>query len=71
MGTTLEAALIRGSSCLVSHTGDSRVYAINENGIRQVTKDHSYVNVLLKVVKLRRKKQKSSTAKLDYESSWF
>ena len=47
MGTTLEAALIRGRSCLVSHTGDSRVYAINENGVRQVTRDHSYVNVLL------------------------
>ncbi|WP_203246181.1 Stp1/IreP family PP2C-type Ser/Thr phosphatase [Sporosarcina beigongshangi] len=47
MGTTLEAALIRGRSCLVSHTGDSRVYAINDNGICQVTRDHSYVNVLL------------------------
>lgn len=47
MGTTLEAALIRGNSCLVSHTGDSRVYAINENGVRQITKDHSYVNILL------------------------
>ncbi|MFJ7933093.1 Stp1/IreP family PP2C-type Ser/Thr phosphatase [Sporosarcina sp. NPDC096371] len=47
MGTTLEAALIRGRTCLVSHTGDSRVYAINDNGIRQVTRDHSYVNVLL------------------------
>lgn len=47
MGTTLEAALFRGSSCLVSHTGDSRVYAINENGICQITKDHSYVNILL------------------------
>jgi PPM family protein phosphatase len=47
MGTTLEVALLRGSSCLVSHTGDSRVYAINDYGIRQVTRDHSYVNVLL------------------------
>ena len=47
MGTTLEAALIRDRSCLVSHTGDSRVYAINENGVRQITRDHSYVNVLL------------------------
>ncbi len=37
----------QGRSCLVSHTGDSRVYAINENGVRQVTRDHSYVNVLL------------------------
>ena len=47
MGTTLEAAVIRGRSCLVSHTGDSRVYAISKEGIRQVTRDHSYVNVLL------------------------
>lgn len=47
MGTTLEAALIRGRTCLVSHTGDSRVYAVNDHGIRQVTRDHSYVNVLL------------------------
>ncbi|WP_342509365.1 Stp1/IreP family PP2C-type Ser/Thr phosphatase [Sporosarcina sp. FSL K6-2383] len=47
MGTTLEAVLIRGRSCLVSHTGDSRVYAINDNGICQVTRDHSYVNALL------------------------
>ena len=47
MGTTLEAALIHGHSCLISHIGDSRVYAINAEGIRQVTTDHSYVNVLI------------------------
>ena len=47
MGTTLEAALIRGRTCLVSHTGDSRVYTIKDKGIRQVTRDHSYVNALL------------------------
>lgn len=47
MGTTLEAALIRGRSCLISHTGDSRVYAIDGQGVRQVTRDHSYVNALL------------------------
>lgn len=47
MGTTLEAALIRGRNGLISHTGDSRVYAINNNGICQVTRDHSFVNVLL------------------------
>lgn len=47
MGTTLEAALINEQSCLVSHVGDSRVYAINADGVRQITRDHSYVNVLL------------------------
>ncbi|WP_438317471.1 Stp1/IreP family PP2C-type Ser/Thr phosphatase [Sporosarcina sp. FA9] len=47
MGTTLEAALIHGHSCLVTHVGDSRVYAVNSNGVSQVTRDHSYVNALL------------------------
>lgn len=47
MGTTLEVALIRGRSCLISHVGDSRVYKINEAEVKQVTTDHSYVNVLI------------------------
>ena len=47
MGTTLDAALINGRSCLVTHVGDSRVYAINKEGVRQITRDHSYVNILL------------------------
>jgi protein phosphatase len=47
MGTTLEVALIRGESCLISHTGDSRVYSVSKEEISQITRDHSYVNVLL------------------------
>ena len=47
MGTTLEVALIRENSCLISHTGDSRVYSISKDEICQITRDHSYVNVLL------------------------
>lgn len=47
MGTTLEVALIRGDSCLISHTGDSRVYSVSKEEICQITRDHSYVNVLL------------------------
>lgn len=47
MGTTLEAVLIRGRSCLGLHIGDSRVYAIQKEEIRQVTTDHSYVNILV------------------------
>ena len=46
-GDDVDAALIHGRSCLVTHVGDSRVYAINKDGVRQVTRDHSYVNVLL------------------------
>jgi serine/threonine protein phosphatase PrpC len=47
MGTTLDAVLINGRSCLVAHVGDSRVYVINNDGARQITRDHSYVNVLV------------------------
>lgn len=47
MGTTLEVVLIRGRSCLVSHIGDSRVYKISNDEVKQVTTDHSYVNVLI------------------------
>lgn len=48
MGTTLEVVLVQDRSCLMLHVGDSRIYSINtEDGARQITTDHSYVNVLL------------------------
>ncbi|KXH79937.1 Stp1/IreP family PP2C-type Ser/Thr phosphatase [Sporosarcina sp. HYO08] len=47
MGTTLDAVLIRGSDCQIVHAGDSRVYQLNQKDVKQITKDHSYVNVLL------------------------
>ena len=47
MGTTLVAALIRGRKGTVVNVGDSRVYLANENGIRQITKDHSLVQMMV------------------------
>lgn len=47
MGTTLDAVLVNGNKGLVTHVGDSRVYIINESEIIQITRDHSYVNILL------------------------
>lgn len=46
MGTTLIAALIDNEDCVICHIGDSRAYVINET-VEQVTRDHSYVNVLV------------------------
>ncbi|WP_235318428.1 Stp1/IreP family PP2C-type Ser/Thr phosphatase [Planococcus sp. CAU13] len=46
MGTTLIAALIEGNSCVICHIGDSRVYTFNGKA-EQITRDHSYVNVLV------------------------
>ena len=47
MGTTLVAALVRGRKVTVIHVGDSRAYAITRNGIRQLTRDHSVVQMML------------------------
>lgn len=47
MGTTLVAALIHGRKVTIAHVGDSRAYGINSDGIRQLTKDHSLVQLML------------------------
>ena len=47
MGTTLIAVLFDEQHCLVSHVGDSRVYQFTNESVELITRDHSYVNVLL------------------------
>lgn len=47
MGTTLVAALVRGKKVTVVNVGDSRAYAINAEGIRQITRDHSLVQMMV------------------------
>ena len=47
MGTTLIAVLIDEDHCLISHIGDSRVYQFTNNSIKLITRDHSYVNILV------------------------
>ncbi|TWT28145.1 Stp1/IreP family PP2C-type Ser/Thr phosphatase [Planomicrobium sp. CPCC 101110] len=46
MGTTLIAALIDDAGCVMCHIGDSRAYVI-DGTVEQLTRDHSYVNVLI------------------------
>lgn len=48
MGTTLEVALIVEEKIYISHIGDSRIYKIKKQEITQITKDHSYVEKLIK-----------------------
>ena len=47
MGTTLAAVLIRGREVTAVNVGDSRVYRINEDGITQITRDHSVVQMMV------------------------
>lgn len=47
MGTTLIAVLLDEQHGLISHVGDSRVYQFTDDTVQLITRDHSYVNILL------------------------
>jgi len=47
MGTTLVAALIHGHRVTVVNVGDSRAYKVDSDGIRQITRDHSLVQMMV------------------------
>ena len=47
MGSTLVAALVRGNRVSLINVGDSRAYVINQKGIRQITRDHSVVQMMV------------------------
>lgn len=53
MGTTLVAAVIEDSSMYVANVGDSRLYLIR-NQLKQITKDHSYVEELVSLGQMER-----------------
>jgi protein phosphatase len=43
MGSTVVAGLFHGPRVTLAHVGDSRAYLLAPEGIRQVTRDHSWV----------------------------
>jgi protein phosphatase len=47
MGTTIVGALIEDSAVAIAHVGDSRAYLVHEEGIQQLTVDHTYVQQLV------------------------
>ena len=47
MGTTLVAAVLDGGEASILNEGDSRAYHISDQGIAQVTRDHSLVEDLV------------------------
>ncbi len=48
MGTTLLVAWVYRNRIYIGHIGDSRLYRIRQNIFRQLTKDHTYVQDLVK-----------------------
>lgn len=47
MGTTVSGIIMLNGEISYAHIGDSRIYVYDEEGIVQVTTDHTYVNSLL------------------------
>lgn len=51
-GTTCTATIILGDLAYVAHVGDSRAYLLSEDGIEQITRDHSLVQRLIELDQL-------------------
>ena len=58
MGTTLVVAVIEGRYLYVANVGDSRLYLIRDD-IRQITKDHSLVEEMVRSGKLKREEARN------------
>jgi len=48
MGTTIVVAVVRNETLQVAHVGDSRAYLIRNGEIQQLTRDHTFVNELIR-----------------------
>ena len=56
MGTTITMAYLLNNKLIIGHIGDSRVYSINNNELKQITEDHSLVAELVKNGSIRDRK---------------
>lgn len=54
MGTTLVVATVIGKYLQVANVGDSRLYLVDKKGIRQITRDHSLVEEMIRLGGLSR-----------------
>ncbi len=47
IGTTLVATVLSGKKAIVANVGDSRAYLLRDGDLRQITRDHSLVGLLV------------------------
>ncbi len=60
MGTTLVAATINADNIMcVANVGDSRLYVINNKEIKQITRDHSYVEEMVRMGEIKREQART------------
>ena len=63
MGTTIVATLIIDKTIFALNVGDSRVYCLKGNKIKQITKDHSYVQYLIDIGQITEEEAQGSANK--------
>ncbi len=63
MGTTIVAALIIDKTMFCLNVGDSRIYTLKGTNIKQITKDHSYVQYLMDLGQITKEEAESSANK--------
>lgn len=63
MGTTLIVLYVLKNKVFIGHVGDSRVYRIRKNIIRQLTKDHSFVQELVNTGTITKQEAKNHPQK--------
>ena len=59
MGTTVVAAACEGNRLYVANVGDSRLYVINRFGIRQITRDHSWVEEMVRLGEIEKEEARN------------
>ena len=59
MGTTCVVSLIIDKKIYIVSVGDSRAYLLNKNGIKQVTTDHTYVEMLFRSGQITKEETKT------------
>lgn len=63
MGTTCVAALVDGRHCYIVNVGDSRAYLLQRDKAEQITKDHTYVQMLYDEGLITKEEQKNHKMK--------
>jgi protein phosphatase len=61
MGTTLTAAVVVEGDVRIAHVGDSRLYRLRDGRLNQLTRDHTFVEELIRSGRIQRSKPGSET----------